>query len=325
MSNRSIGIFTAGAVLATALTFTGMQAWQVGAAPGDSDTTFVPVAPCRLFDTRPDPDNVGARKAPLGDGETFTAQVTGSNGDCIGIPADATAVAFNVTITNPSANSFLTLFPADLATRPGASNLNWVNGQAPTPNKVDVKLSPDGKVKVYNHDGTVNVIADIVGYYTPSSLVEIQNRLAALEAEDDLLYARIQDQRPTTQTVTGADKAITTSWTNVLQLTAPISRTGRVIVFASGTAFENTAGHDVQCVITDTPGSVVANRSMLWEAAGATAGNTAGDGDAAVVAGTETFNVIGGTSATFALMCRNTVSGTSEIWDPQVTGLFIRS
>lgn len=30
--------------------------------------------------------------------------------------------------------------------RPLASSLNWSAGDRPTPNKVDVKLSPDGKV-----------------------------------------------------------------------------------------------------------------------------------------------------------------------------------
>ena len=56
-------------------------------------------------------------------------------------------------------------YPADLATPPEASNLNWRAGDPPTPNKVDVKLSPTGAVKILNKYGTVHVIADIVGYY----------------------------------------------------------------------------------------------------------------------------------------------------------------
>lgn len=326
MSIRTIGAFTAGALLASALTFTGMQSWQAGAAPGDNDTTFVPVPPCRLFDTRPGADNVGIRIAPIGPGETFPTQVTGSNGECIGIPTDATAVAFNVTTVSPTAASFLTLFPGDLTTPPKASNLNWTAGQPPTPNKVDVKLGADGKVKVFNNAGTVDVIADIVGYYTPSSLQAIQAQLDVLQAETDALNDRISDQRSTTQTVNGADRTITSAWTNVIQVSAPISRTGRVLVFASGTAFEDTAGHDVQCVITDTPDSVVSNRGMIWEASGATSGSSNGQGDAGVLAGTRSFSVTGGTFGTFALMCRNTVDGgTSQVWDPSMTVLFVRS
>ena len=105
----------------------------------------------------------------------------------------------------------------------------------------------------------------------------------------------------------------------------PVTRTGRVIAFASGTAFEDAAGHDVQCVITDTPDSVVPDRGMLWEASGATANSTTGRGDAGVVSGSRSFNVVGDTFARFALMCRNTMSGTSQIWDPQITVLFIRN
>lgn len=128
-------------------------------------TAYVPISPCRLLDTRPAPDTVGPRTAALGPDETYTVQVTGDNGGCTGIPADAAAVAMNVTIARPSASSYLTVFPADVTTPPTASNLNWSAGQAPTPNKVDVKLSPSGAIKIFNKFGTVHVIADVVGYY----------------------------------------------------------------------------------------------------------------------------------------------------------------
>ena len=44
---------------------------------------------------------------------------------------------------------------------------------SPTPNKVDVKLSPNGQVKLYNHNGTVYVLADVGGYYTDKTLKEL--------------------------------------------------------------------------------------------------------------------------------------------------------
>ena len=107
----------------------------------------------------------GPRTSPLGPGETYTQQVSGDVGQCTGIRADASAVALNVTAVDGSAASYLTLFPADVATAPNASNLNWVPGAPPTPNKVDVKLSPAGAMNIYNNVGTVNVLADVVGYY----------------------------------------------------------------------------------------------------------------------------------------------------------------
>lgn len=127
---------------------------------------YVPIAPCRLFDTRPGAVHVGPRATPLGAGETYTQQVTGNIGQCVGIPSDATGVAMNVTAVNATAAAYLTLYPADLGSEPNASNLNWVPGAPPTPNKVDVKLSPTGAIKLFNSAGTVDVLADVVGYYT---------------------------------------------------------------------------------------------------------------------------------------------------------------
>jgi hypothetical protein len=131
----------------------------------DGGNVYVPISPCRLFDTRSGALNVGPRATPLGAGETYTQQVTGNNGQCVDIPADATGVAMNVTVVDGTAAGYLTLFPGDLASAPNASNLNWVPGAPPTPNKVDVKLSPVGAINLFNSAGTVNVLADVVGYY----------------------------------------------------------------------------------------------------------------------------------------------------------------
>jgi len=125
---------------------------------------FVPMVPCRLFDTRPGAGvNVGPRSTPLGPAEVYQQQVSGTNGNCV-IPNDATAISMNVTAVGGTAAGFLTVFPADGA-QPLASNLNWVAGAPPTPNKVDVKLSDGGAIKLFNAAGTVDLLADVVGYY----------------------------------------------------------------------------------------------------------------------------------------------------------------
>ena len=72
----------------------------------------------------------------------------------------------NVTAVGGTLGSFLTIWPSDVAPRPLASNLNWVPGSPPTPNKVDVKVSvADGKINLFNLAGIVFVLADVVGYY----------------------------------------------------------------------------------------------------------------------------------------------------------------
>ena len=189
---RSVAWTATTIVLAVICTLLVTQAWSVGAAPGDTDSTFVPTPGCRAFDYRPAPNQVGPRPTPLGAGEVVTQQITGSVGDCTGplaIPTDAVAVAMNVTVVNPTAQSNLRLFPADLTAVPTVSNLNFSAGQAPFPNKVDVKLSPGGAVKIFNANGSVSVLGDIVGYYTNSTLQELDaevetatSKIAALEA-----------------------------------------------------------------------------------------------------------------------------------------------
>jgi hypothetical protein len=152
-----------GAAVAVSLGAGGLAITDAASAPGGR-SAFVPITPCRLFDTRSDSNNVGPRKTPLAGGETFVQQVTGTNGNCT-IPLDAVGVALNVTTVNGTAASFLTVWPSD-ATRPTASNLNWVANSPATPNKVDVKLSADGKASYFSNAGTVDVISDVVGYYT---------------------------------------------------------------------------------------------------------------------------------------------------------------
>lgn len=151
------------AIVVLASTLLGVGALRiVDAATGGSASSFVPIAPCRLADTRTS-SRVGPRATPIGQGESVTFTVRGSNGDC-SIPSDATGITANVTSVNPSAASYLTVWPADV-TRPNASSLNYVAGQPPTPNAVTVTLSADGRIKAYNNAGTVDLIIDISGYY----------------------------------------------------------------------------------------------------------------------------------------------------------------
>jgi hypothetical protein len=159
------------AVAATVLLGVGLPSVNASIS-GSQRADFVPITPCRLFDTRPS-TQVGPRNTPLGNGEIYTQAVVGSNGNCV-IPAAATAIALNVTTVNGTSGSFLTLWPADAA-QPLASSLNWVAGAPATPNKVDVKLSADGKVNIYNLTGTVDVLADVVGFYATDDSIHSDN------------------------------------------------------------------------------------------------------------------------------------------------------
>jgi len=75
-----------------------------------------------------------------------------------------TAVVLNVTATGPTASSFVTVYP-DGGTRPVTSDLNFTAGET-IANLVVVPVGADGKVDFYNSTGSVNLIADLSGYYT---------------------------------------------------------------------------------------------------------------------------------------------------------------
>lgn len=154
-----------GAAVAVSLGAGGGVGWFAHAADTPA-STFVGIAPCRLFDTRPAPDNVGDRSTPLAAGEELTRQVRGANGNC-NIPATATAIAYNLTIPT-SIDGFLTIFPAD-ATRPKSSSINPVAGEQVKANSGIVGLSATGAIKLFTLTGPVNAILDITGYYTAAS------------------------------------------------------------------------------------------------------------------------------------------------------------
>jgi hypothetical protein len=121
---------------------------------------FTPTTPARITDTRSGSGYPNAGHT-LGPGASLNVQVGGAGG----VPASGvTAAVLNVTVTNPTQQSVLTLWPTG-ATRPIASDLNWVAGQT-VANLVVVKVGSDGAVQIYNPAGSVDVIVDVSGWYS---------------------------------------------------------------------------------------------------------------------------------------------------------------
>ena len=154
-----------GAAVAITLGAGGVSLTQAALTTGEKPVYVSLDAPCRVVDTRSG-SPIGA-----GDAASLAVQITGENGACTGplaIPADAVGVSTNVTVIQPngaaSGRSYFTVYPTG-ATRPVTSNLNFVNGQAPTPNKVDVGIGAGGQITIYNNEGTAHAAVDIFGYY----------------------------------------------------------------------------------------------------------------------------------------------------------------
>ncbi len=133
-------------------------ALDVFAAKNANLGQYFTVTPCRLYDSRSD----GA--GPLASG---VARIRPAHGLC-GVPATATAIAANVTVTAPTALGFLTLYPGD-SPAPGVATLNFSASQTRANNAL-VQLASDGSGSYalsafVSGSGTVQVIVDVAGYF----------------------------------------------------------------------------------------------------------------------------------------------------------------
>jgi len=128
--------------------------------------TFVGISPTRVLDTRFDFDR------PLGPLEYIELPIV-ERGSPI------SAVMMNVTVTGPTAPSFLTVWPShnDL---PVASSLNFVPGQT-VPNLVVSAVGTDGRVNIINFAGATEVIVDVVGVFEDGTVPVVNGQYEAVQ------------------------------------------------------------------------------------------------------------------------------------------------
>jgi hypothetical protein len=130
--------------------FTHLVADLGGYYVADRASYYNLVTPGRVLDTR----NGG----PVGPGGVVTIHMPW-------LPASTTAVTFNLTAVNATTSTYVTAFPTGQEL-PLASNVNITPGQT-VPNQVTVAVGGDRQVSLYNGGGSVHLIADLAGYYTP--------------------------------------------------------------------------------------------------------------------------------------------------------------
>jgi hypothetical protein len=132
-----------------------------GASTAAGEGLLQPVAPYRVLDTR--------STVALDPGEARSLQVTGTGG-AAGVPASGvSAVVVNLTVTRPTASSYLTVYPGGQSLPP-TSSLNFLAGETRA-NRAIVPVGPDGTITIYNRAGTSHVVIDVNGWYTgPGSL-----------------------------------------------------------------------------------------------------------------------------------------------------------
>jgi hypothetical protein len=124
--------------------------------PTSGSGNYTPVAPTRILDTR---SGIGSTASKVGPDSVRNVRVL----DVGGVPGNASAVVLNLTVTQPSAQTWITAFPAGEA-RPTASNLNVMGGQT-RPNLVVARVGAFGEVSLYNFNGDTHLVADVVGWF----------------------------------------------------------------------------------------------------------------------------------------------------------------
>jgi hypothetical protein len=185
---------------------------DIGAVEADApmfptEGEFTPIVPHRLMDTRSDPAYHVGTQYRFGPNGTQDLVVAGGSSP---VPADATAVVVNVTAVAPTDASDVDVWPTGRA-QPNASNLNFTPGET-VPNLVKVKVGANGKISLFNRNGSVDVIVDVVGYYRTDPTASrftpiIPNRLVDTRADPAYhigAQTRLGDQHdPRTLTVAG--------------------------------------------------------------------------------------------------------------------------
>ncbi len=147
---------------------------------------YTGLTPARLGDTRVGQPTIDGRSVgggALGAGATLQVPVVGRGA----LPSSGVgAVVLNVAITNPSAATFLTVWPTG-EVRPTAANMNAVAGQTLS-NLVIAKVGSDGTVSIYNLAGAADVVVDVMGWFpagghytglTPARLADTRSRAVA--------------------------------------------------------------------------------------------------------------------------------------------------
>jgi YVTN family beta-propeller protein len=126
----------------------------IGGAVNLNPLQFVPVAPCRLIDTR-----LSGGSLPANTSRNFAVPQLGG----CGIPSTAAAYSLNVTAVPQGRLGFLTIWPTGQE-QPVVSTMNSLDGRIKA-NAAIVPAGYQGQVSVFVND-TSDVVLDIDGYFT---------------------------------------------------------------------------------------------------------------------------------------------------------------
>ena len=134
----------------------------VGTAEPPIGTSYTPISPLRVYDTRTTSPGMPTHKGQLPPGGTATVSFPAGS-----IPADATSVVINLTGTRATGSTYLAAYAG--GTYPGTSNLNLSTVDSTAAVLAAVTLSSSKTITIHNATHATDVIVDLVGYFEPGT------------------------------------------------------------------------------------------------------------------------------------------------------------
>lgn len=149
--------------------------YQVAVPEAEAGTIFHAIDPIRAFDSRVDSFSASGRLGP-----NSTKRISVANGhdekgaeirSQVGlIPANATAVTYNITVAQPEGSNFIAVTPAGLSGY-NASSINFTEDSGNIANAGTVSVNDTLEITLWGGDqgGSAHVLVDITGYYAPAT------------------------------------------------------------------------------------------------------------------------------------------------------------
>jgi hypothetical protein len=136
-------------------------------------TGFVPISPVRAYDSRwtASGSTAGLTLGVISGGSSRTVSVadgrdlnTGAITSPNAVPAGASAIAYNLTLSNTTGIGFLAVTPGNASTY-AASSINWSEAGQLLANGLIVGVDGTRAIKVFAGGSSTNFIVDVVGYF----------------------------------------------------------------------------------------------------------------------------------------------------------------
>lgn len=294
-----------------------VTAFSTSAAP------FSPITPARIFESRAAAtiDGQQANVGKLVANATMQVRVGGR----VGVPLDAAVAALNITVVDPAAAGFVTVYPCG-EPKPNASTVNFRTGQT-VANLTLSKLGTDGKVCVVSDQAT-NLIVDVTAFAPQATTLGTLSPARLLDSRPaatiDGRYSNTLKLRANVVVdlpVSGRASVPASAATAALNLTIvdPTSA-GFLTAYPCGTAKPNTSN------VNFTAGQTVANLSIVKIGVGGKV-CLVSDQPAHLIVDITTFDIGGGTAPPLPIGAASVggceIRPPSDPWNQDITGLAV--